>query len=209
MRFEALGRYDDASQLYDKLVTFDPTNAGYRKRQIAILKAQGHRIDAIKELNEYLKTFINDTEAWLEQCRNYLAECDYARAAHCMEELLLAQPHNSLYLQRYAEIKYAQGGFENVDTAKQYFVQSARTDTTNAMRSLYGILLCCQALVQHKSSTGGAPKRKDAIVVAQWAADRILERYAVDGIEAKNPNVADQRKCVKQMMKAITSTSST
>lgn len=62
----------------------------YRKRKIAILLAQGERQEAIRELNEYLKTFINDNEAWLELSNLYLQEIDHARAAHCLEELILS-----------------------------------------------------------------------------------------------------------------------
>lgn len=62
----------------------------YRKRKIAILKAQGNRQEAIRELNEYLKTFISDTEAWLELSDLHLQEGDYPHAAHCMEELVLS-----------------------------------------------------------------------------------------------------------------------
>lgn len=62
----------------------------YRKRRIAILKAQGNRQEAIRELNEYLKTFISDTEAWLELSDLYLQEADHPHAAHCMEELVLS-----------------------------------------------------------------------------------------------------------------------
>lgn len=47
-------------------------------------------MEAIKELNEYLKTFLNDNETWLELSSLYLNEGDYARAAHCMEELILS-----------------------------------------------------------------------------------------------------------------------
>lgn len=62
----------------------------YRKRRIAILKVQGNRQEAIRELNEYLKTFISDTEAWLELSDLYLKEGDYPHAAHCIEELILS-----------------------------------------------------------------------------------------------------------------------
>lgn len=51
---------------------------------------QGERQEAIKEMIEYLKTFLNDSEAWLELSQLYLHEGDYPRAVHCFEELLLA-----------------------------------------------------------------------------------------------------------------------
>lgn len=54
-----------------------------------MLIAQGDKHEAIRQLNDYLTTFINDTEAWLELSELYLQESDYARAAYCFEELLL------------------------------------------------------------------------------------------------------------------------
>ena len=47
---------------------------------------------------------MSDYEAWLELSDLYLQEQDYGRAAFCLEELLLSNPHNHLYHQRYAEV---------------------------------------------------------------------------------------------------------
>ena len=52
--------------------------------------------------------FMSDQEAWQELCELYLIEQDFARAAFCMEELILHNPHNHLLHQRYAEIRYSQ-----------------------------------------------------------------------------------------------------
>ena len=54
-----------------------------------MLIAQGERHEAVRQLNSYLETFINDPEAWLELSELYLSETDYSRAAFCFEELLL------------------------------------------------------------------------------------------------------------------------
>ena len=51
---------------------------------------------------------MSDQEAWFEMCDLYLQEQDYAKAAFCMEELILHNPHSHLIYQRYAEIKYSQ-----------------------------------------------------------------------------------------------------
>lgn len=55
MRLEALEMYDDALELLDWIIENDVTNAGPRKRKIAILKSRGNRTKAIQELTEYLK----------------------------------------------------------------------------------------------------------------------------------------------------------
>lgn len=57
MRLEALERYDDAIVVLDDIISKDETNAAPRKRKIAILKAKGKPLEAIKELCEYLKKY--------------------------------------------------------------------------------------------------------------------------------------------------------
>lgn len=49
---------------------------------------------------------MSDQEAWHELCNLYLAEGEFSKAAFCMEELLLHNPHSHLYHQRLAEIRY-------------------------------------------------------------------------------------------------------
>lgn len=106
MRLEALELYDEALDVLNAIISHDETNAAPRKRKIAIFKAKGKVTEAIKELCEYTKKFMSDQEAWHELCNLYLSEGDYAKAAFCMEELLLHNPHSHLYHQRLAEIRY-------------------------------------------------------------------------------------------------------
>lgn len=49
---------------------------------------------------------MSDQEGWHELCNLFLSEGDYAKAAFCMEELILHNPHNHLYHQRLGEIRY-------------------------------------------------------------------------------------------------------
>ncbi|KAK6103615.1 Tetratricopeptide repeat family protein [Brugia pahangi] len=194
MRLEALKRYDSATHLYEQLIESDPTNMSYRKRKIAILKAQGNRQEAIRELNEYLKTFISDTEAWLELSDLYLQEGDHPHAAHCMEELVLSSPHNSLYLRRLAEIRYTQGGSENIEFAKSYFEQAVRTNPS-CCRSLYGIILCCISL----SSKSSGQKKKEIIQSGLMAIEKLRSVYEEASEKGKNPNVAMELKTISNL----------
>lgn len=75
-----------------------------RKRIIACFKAKGDVVKYINALNEYLKLFQADHEAWLELCDAYVAESDYNKAAYCLEELILMYPHNHVYNQRYGDV---------------------------------------------------------------------------------------------------------
>lgn len=49
---------------------------------------------------------MSDQEAWHELCTLYLAEGEFGKAAFCMEEVLLHNPHSHLIHQRLAEIRY-------------------------------------------------------------------------------------------------------
>ncbi|CAH8613456.1 unnamed protein product [Heterobilharzia americana] len=148
MYLESKGNFEDAQNIYAKLIKDDPTNTLARKRMIAILKSQQRIPEAINELREYLKIFMSDFEAWNELADLYLSECDYKHAAFCMEEMILSNPSNHLYCQRYAEIKYTEGGTENLELARTYYTQACLLCPNN-LRSLYGLLLTCSALDNH------------------------------------------------------------
>lgn len=62
----------------------------------------------MKELTVNLTAcrFMSDQEAWHELCSLYLSENEYSKAAFCMEEVLLHNPHSHLIHQRLAEIRY-------------------------------------------------------------------------------------------------------
>lgn len=174
MHLEALEMYDEAVEVLDSIIKRDETNAAPRKRRIAILKAKGQIPEAIKELTEYLKKFMSDQEAWHELCDLYLQEQDYSKAAFCMEELILHNPHSHLIYQRYAEIKYSQGGFENIEQAKSYFCQAIKLNPSN-IRALYGLLLATNHIASSVRST--ASKKKEAIKLSEWAIKMLDNLY--------------------------------
>ena len=51
---------------------------------------------------------MSDGEAWHELSDLYLKVGEYSKAAFCVEELLLSNPHDAIYFTRYAEIRYTQ-----------------------------------------------------------------------------------------------------
>lgn len=174
MHLEALEMYDEAVEVLDSIIKRDETNAAPRKRRIAILKAKGQIPEAIKELTEYLKKFMSDQEAWHELCDLYLQEQDYSKAAFCMEELILHNPHSHLIYQRYGEIKYSQGGFENMEQAKSYFCQAIKLNPSN-VRALYGLLLVANHIASSARIT--ASKKKEAIKLSEWVAKKLDSLY--------------------------------
>ncbi|PFX26922.1 ER membrane protein complex subunit 2 [Stylophora pistillata] len=172
MRLESIDKYDEAEQIYEKILEAEPANGGVRKRLIAILKAENKVGEAIKELNDYLKKFMSDQEAWNELAELYISQQDYKKAKFCMEELILINPHNHLFHQRHAEILYTLGGNENVEKARKFFAQALKLDNNN-MRALFGFFMASAHLA---NASKDAKAKKENSKYAAWAATQINER---------------------------------
>ncbi|XP_070533693.1 ER membrane protein complex subunit 2-like [Ptychodera flava] len=171
MRLEALEKWEEALEIYNDILEEDEANAVVRKRKVAIYKARKNIPGAIKELCEHVKKFMTDHEAWMELTDLYIAEQEYSKAAFCLEELILSNPHNHLYHQRFAEIKYTQG---DMALACKYFSQAAKCNENN-MRALYGVFMSANNLAA--SQKGTARFKKDNMKYAAWAARQISEKY--------------------------------
>lgn len=170
MKLEACGGYDDAMEVYEKLIERDPTNAGVRKRKVAVLKSQGKTSAAIRELCKYLNIFMADHEAWYELADLYVAEMDYEKAAFCYEELILINTFNHLYHQRFAEICYTMG---DIEIAQKHFAQAVKLSSNTNMRALNGVLLCAYSMTSSKSPS----KSRSARFNATWSAKMVLKKY--------------------------------
>lgn len=83
---------------------------------------------------------MSDQEAWHELSNLYLSVGDYTKAAFCMEEVLLHNPHSHLVHQRLGEIRYTMGGLDNIEIAKSYYSQAIKLNPRN-LRALYGLYL--------------------------------------------------------------------
>ncbi|PKK33999.1 ER membrane protein complex subunit 2, transcript variant X2 [Columba livia] len=203
MRFEAMERYDDAIQLYDRILQEDATNTAARKRKIAIRKAQGKNLEAIRELNEYLEQFVGDQEAWHELAELYINEHDYAKAAFCLEELMMTNPHNHLYCQQYAEVKYTQGGLENLELSRKYFAQALKLNNRN-MRALFGLYMSASHIASNPKAS--AKMKKDNMKYASWAANQINRAYQFAGRSKKETKYS--LKAVEDMLETLQITQS-
>merc|ERR1712018_1071545 len=178
MKFEMLERYDDALDILDTILEEDDSNSQARKRKIAILKAQGENGKAITELVKYLKEFMADGEAWMELCDLYILEQEYAKAAFCCEELILQHPHNHLYYQRYAEIRYTQGSVDHLEMAKVYYSHAIKLNPEN-MRALYGLLMTSVQLASSPKCIANKKKEYQKTIV--WASTQIKKQYEAKG----------------------------
>jgi len=169
MKFEATEQYEKALQKYEEILEEDETNAHAKKRIISCLKSQNKIKEYINELNDYLKTYQADHEAWLELCEAYLNEMEFSKAIFCLEELILMYPHNHVYYQRYADIKYTQGNYE---MARNYYCYALKLNPNN-VRALYGILLVTANLKISQKSKEFTENTK----LGQWASEKLAKKY--------------------------------
>ena len=158
-------------------------------RKISILKAQGRTVEAIKELTDYLKIFMADTEGWQELSDLYIGEQDYNKAAFCVEELILHNPHNHLLHQRYADIRYTQGGYDNIELARAYYCQSLKLNPNN-IRALYGVYLASTNIAASQKCT--AQKKKEAVKLTEWALSEIKKKYSTVKENYADSNIEDR-----------------
>uniref|UniRef100_A0A3P9AG86 ER membrane protein complex subunit 2 n=1 Tax=Esox lucius TaxID=8010 RepID=A0A3P9AG86_ESOLU len=169
-----------------------------RKRKISILKAQGKNTDAIRELNEYLELFVGDQEAWHELSDLYINEHDYGKAAFCLEELMMTNPHNHLYCEQYAEVKYTQGGLENLELSRKYFAQALKLNNRN-MRALFGLYMSASHIAA--SPKVNAAVKKANVKYAAWAANQINRAYQLAGRGTKENKCSV--KAVEEMLESM------
>jgi tetratricopeptide (TPR) repeat protein len=108
---------------------------------------------------------MGDQEAWLELCDLYVNEGEYGRAAFCLEEVILLNPHCHFYHQKYAEIRYTMGGLDNLDLARSYFSQAVKLKGDN-VRALYGLVLTCGHLAASPKSIN-PNKKKECVRLAK------------------------------------------
>uniref|UniRef100_A0A8C6WIH3 ER membrane protein complex subunit 2 n=1 Tax=Neogobius melanostomus TaxID=47308 RepID=A0A8C6WIH3_9GOBI len=209
MRLEALERYEEANKHYDAILQEDPTNTAARKRKISILKAQGKSAEAIRELNEYLEHLCHYC-CWKCQfilalfletlCANILLYNfhSYGKAAFCLEELMMTNPHNHLYCEQYAEVKYTQGGLENLELSRKYFAQALRLNNRN-MRALFGLYMSASHIAA--SPKVSAKVKKDNVKYAAWAASQINRAYKLAGRGTKENKCSV--KAVEEMLESM------
>lgn len=168
MRLEAEGKLDEAQAVYDTILQEDDTNMLASKRQIALLKARNKEYEMIKALTDYLDTYYDDQEAWLELCDIYVSRYMYDQAAYCCEELILLQPSNHIIYLKYAELLYTLNQYE---MALKHFCKVLEL-CTDHVRALYGLELCAYKLLP-STEVDHAPE------LHALSVERLLDVYKI------------------------------
>eukprot|EP00667_Euglena_gracilis_P014609 EG_transcript_15154 len=172
---EAKEQYEDADKCYkDLLEETQRCDKLAFKRRAAVAKARGHRGDAIKILEEYLTVFQVDEDAQHELAGLHLVDCDYNKAAYCFEEMILGDPHNFLFMLKYAEVLYSIGEKRPTEEARKYFAQSIKlNDSVRNLRAYYGLWICCITL----ATQFGLRDNAENSDVLNWVTKKLRALY--------------------------------
>jgi len=138
--------------------------------------------EAIALLNKYIEVNQEDTEAWTELADIYLCRQNYAKAIHCYEEMLLAQPRNYHVNLKYAELLYStkRDRQEDLINARKYFMHAALLREEGALpcvRSLFGVIKATKAIAKLEKKQ----KDENAADIIATAQEQIRQVYETKG----------------------------
>jgi hypothetical protein len=75
---------------------------------------------------------------------------------------MTTNPHNHLYCQQYAEVKYTQGELENLELSRKYFVQALNLNDRN-MRALFRLYMSASHIASNLKASAKMKKRQHQI----------------------------------------------
>lgn len=136
--------YNEAKNIYTKILSDKPEDTVTRKRLIAMCKQRGKTSEAIEQINTYLETFCTDAEVWHELAELYIEAGSLSRAVYCFEELVLSNPRSIYYIVTYAELLYSVGDYE---PSRKYFSLACYLDDA-CLRALWGLFAVNMALAE-------------------------------------------------------------
>jgi len=125
-------------------------------------------------LEEFLKLYQTDEEAWHELACLHLDGCEYSKACYCYEELILHDPNNWMFMLKYAECLYSLGEKKHMLEARKYYAQSiCLHDSVRNLRSYYGLWICCIMLATQYNMKDNA-ENKDLL---KWVVSKLRGLY--------------------------------
>ncbi|ANQ10598.1 Uncharacterized protein PCOAH_00050350 [Plasmodium coatneyi] len=138
MVYESKNKNREALDIYKNYLCKDSCDNLIRARIVSLKKTIENDTNQIVQLlNEHLKEFPVDIEAWHELAEIYLTDCLYSYALYCLEEILLHLPTNLYYILTCAELHYTINQFE---ISSKYFCLAIKLQSNN-LRGLWGIIM--------------------------------------------------------------------
>ncbi|KIY49762.1 tetratricopeptide repeat domain 35 [Fistulina hepatica ATCC 64428] len=198
IRMEASEKSETALKYYGELLETDPSNAAAWKRRITVLRTNNLEA-ATKELCQFVDTFYNDVEGWLELADIYSSLNQYSSALQALTHVLLLAPQNPFYFLQFAETAYT---VNDVPLAFKMFLVvvdmcetdplapagSSRVPTDVAgitTRAWWGVKLCSKKMLETahlpSQSDTSYPARKTLASIDTLATDKLSKVYTAVG----------------------------
>ncbi|KAF9029501.1 TPR-like protein [Hymenopellis radicata] len=189
IRMEASESPATVLKFYDDLLEADSANAAIWKRRISLKRRTGKIEKAVEELCEYLDTFYNDIEAWLELADMYSACNQYTQALQALSHVLLLAPQNPFHTLRFAETAFTANDIPLALKMSLIVVDMTETDVTGphetaaagiSIRAWWGVKLCARKLLDtsHPSASGTSIP-KNLALIDELATERMMTTYSV------------------------------
>lgn len=112
MQFEHTQK-DVVSEEREALLKDKPTDQNLIKREIGLLMENNKIDEAVNALVKHLEIFCMDEDAWMCLSDLYIELGNYARAAFCLEEIVMMRAHTAHYHIRLAEVYYTWASIDN------------------------------------------------------------------------------------------------
>lgn len=144
---------------YKQLILFNQDDKRSLKRYLMLMKYSYSNDEArsyIELWNEYLKVYMDDSDAWNELAEVYLTTQNYTKAVFCLEELLLHNPNNYIILLKIGDIQSSFNSNDSASTALKFYSQSALIKPTP--RAFWGILYCLNIISKNQKSLDQSQK---------------------------------------------------
>ena len=119
---------------------------------------------------------MTDIESWNELADLYISEHSYEKAAFCLEELILANPHNYLNHQRYAEVCYSQGTVDSLNASRKHFSTALKLNP-GSLRSLYGLHQTVLHLSTNPKLKGKREEKVKNEDILSWTSSQLQHKY--------------------------------
>eukprot|EP01138_Halocafeteria_seosinensis_P016271 gb/GECG01016601.1/.p1 GENE.gb/GECG01016601.1/~~gb/GECG01016601.1/.p1 ORF type:complete len:462 (+),score=66.08 gb/GECG01016601.1/:1-1386(+) len=153
MFYEKRGKAKEAESIYQEMLKSNGSNALAMKRLVALSKSvPNNNAGTCTRLNQYLKLFPTDKEAWIELADLHTSAKRWEYAGFCYEELIILEPQNPLFHTLVSEcLLKANSASPRVNKQKDAWIEAlleARRHAAHAVRmskSFYGRALWCLA----------------------------------------------------------------
>ncbi|KNG77578.1 hypothetical protein PFMG_03637 [Plasmodium falciparum IGH-CR14] len=172
MVYELKDKNDEALCIYKNYIYNDPSDLLIRAKIVKLKKkVEGNINNVIQILNDHLKEFPVDVEAWHELGEIYLKNCYYTYALYCFEEILMHAPKNLYYILSCAELHYTISQYE---LSSKYFCLSLKLQKNN-LRALWGIVLV--NLSRYGNKKGKNLNDNVDVILTKKCIDRLYNLY--------------------------------